>query len=339
MARKKILITGANGFLGSNLTEYLSRSGEYEVFAMVRPSGTMNFLHRFEKDSSTGEALFQLVEADLGDEEGVKKAAEGMDAIVHLAGMVTDWGPREKYYELNVEGTERVLRAATAARVSTVLYLSSLTVHAMKGHYYSDETSPADITGFPYGETKRTGEDLVLRWAAEKAGRQGSIVRPGFVIYGAYDKNTFINVLDAIEAGRFGFIDGGKKLISYVYAENLAYGIERLLAGRGGTGIYNILDGNMTWKEWIGTWAEALGVKAPKLSVPYWLMYIPVSLLVGIYRILHIKKAPILTHYRIRIMHRDLAFSNEKAIRELGYNPPVSFGESIKRTLNFYSSR
>ncbi|MBB6480231.1 NAD-dependent epimerase/dehydratase family protein [Spirochaeta isovalerica] len=117
-------------------------------------------------------------------------------------------------------------------------------VHAMNGHNYSDESTPADMRNFPYGETKKIGEDLVLQWAEKgrKKGLVANVIRPGFVIYGPYDKNTFINVLKEIDKGRFGFIDKGKKLISYVYVENLCSGIERLISSynQSGTLIFSM---------------------------------------------------------------------------------------------------
>ena len=340
MAKEKILITGANGFLGSNLTKYLSKFPEYEVYAMVRPRGTVNFLYEFQRDSNTNKNFFELVEADISNENSVVEAIKGMDTIIHLAGMVTDWGERDRYIDLNVEGTNRVLRGATKAGVSRIIYLSSLTVHAMNGHNHSDENTPADMKNFPYGETKKMGEDLVLQWAEDQKNdspRQAAVIRPGWIIYGSYDKNTFIEVLDHIKNGTFGFIDGGRKLISYVYVKNLCYGINQLIKAEKISGAYNILDGNMSWKEWVKNWADALGVKAPKLTVPYWIMFPVTAILVGLYKLFRSAEAPILTLYRIRIMHKDLAFSNEKIKKEIGYSPDISFEKSLIETLEFYN--
>lgn len=336
---KNILITGANGFLGSNLTKYLSKNPAYNVFAMVRPGGQVNFLYEFQKDPQSGKNLFTLVEADLSDDYSVEKAIVGMDVVIHLAGMVTDWGREEDYYDLNVRGTERVLKGASKAGVSKVLYLSSLTVHAMNGHKYSDETAPRDMTAYPYGVTKIEGENCLIRWLKEEnhtSPVQGAVIRPGFVIYGSYDKNTFINVLDALKTGSFGFINGGRKLISYVHAENLCYGIDQLIKAEKIEGAYNILDGNMTWRYWIGLWADALGVKSPRLSVSYWVMVPVAGFLEGLFKLFRSSKAPILTLYRIRIMFADLAFSDKKMQRDPGYNPPVSLEKSIENTLKFY---
>lgn len=335
MAKQKILITGANGFLGSNLTKYLSENSDYEVYAMVRPKGTVNFLYEFQKNTRTGENLFELVEADLSDDESVQNALKGMDMVIHLAGMVTDWGEWDQFYELNVEGTARVLRGASAAGVSRVIFLSSLTVHAMKGHIDGDEKTARDMKHFPYGETKKLAEDLVTRWGEEE-GHQSAVVRPGFVIYGPYDKNTFINVLHAIKSGTFAYIDGGRRLISYVYVENLCYGIDQLLKSPVLEGAYNILDGNMSWKEWTERWSGVLSVKSPRVTVPYWLMYPFVWLTEKAFKLFRIKKAPLLSLYRIGIMHRDLSFRNSRMKDEIGYDAPYSFEKAAECTVKFY---
>ncbi|MCP4161497.1 MAG: NAD-dependent epimerase/dehydratase family protein [Deltaproteobacteria bacterium] len=333
---RKVLITGANGFVGSNLTKFLSRNPFLDVYAMVRPGSPVNFLYEFQRDRESGRNMFELVEANLKDEMSIADAVNGMDVVVHLAGLVGDWGKKSDFVEANVEGTRRLLDCASKAKVSRVIFLSSLTVHAMDGHDYSDENAPRDMADLAYGETKKIGEDLVLDWASGFPERKSTVVRPGWVIYGSYDKNTFIEVLDHIKKGSFGFIDKGKSLISYVYVENLCYGIEKLIMAPEINGVYNILDGNMRWREWIMIWADALKVRSPRLSVPYWFMFPFVFLIEVFFKFFRIKNAPLLTLYRIRIMHKDLAFKNDRIVNEHDYSSVVSLGDSVESTLGFY---
>ncbi|WP_371801812.1 NAD-dependent epimerase/dehydratase family protein [Candidatus Lokiarchaeum ossiferum] len=339
--RPKVLITGANGFVGSNLTKYLSQDTNLDVYAMVRPKAPVNFLYDFQKHPQTGENLFEIVEANLLDEGSIENAVKGMNMIVHLAGFVSDWGDRSRFWEFNVKGTKRILRAASKAKVSRIIYLSSLTVHAMNGHTYADETTPRDVKNFAYGESKREGEDLVTEWATTAPSnekRKVAIVRPGWIIYGPYDTNSYVTALDGIVTGKFGFVDKGKHLVSHVYVENLCYGIGLLLHASHIHGAYNILDGNMTWKKWVHQWAKVADTKIPRLSVPYWCVVPVAAILVGIYKLFRIKTSPILNFYRIRIMHRDLAFVNTRISTEVGYEMPVPFKEGIEKTLAFYET-
>ncbi|MHA1620174.1 MAG: NAD-dependent epimerase/dehydratase family protein, partial [Promethearchaeota archaeon] len=297
----KVLITGANGFLGSNLTNYLANETGIEVFAMVRPKAPVNFLHDFEFTPKKAHKRFQIVEANILNEKDLHKAFQNMDVIVHLAGKVTDWGKREDFIRLNVEGTRNVITAATKNNIEKIIFLSSLTVHDFSGHYYDTEDALRDIRHCYYGETKRDAEDLITQWAESSPEIQAAIVRPGFIIFGEYDKRSFIQALHRILTRKFGYINGGKSLVSYVFVENLCYGIKNLIFTEKIEGAYNILDGNMTWKEWVHAWIKLSDtkVKPPWISVPYFLIYPFVMILEGIFRLLGSKTSPTLNYYRI----------------------------------------
>lgn len=334
--KKKILITGANGFVGSNLTKFLSQDSSLEVYAMVRPNAPVNFLKDFQKKPNSEKNLFEFVEANLLSEESMVKACKGMDVVIHLAGYVSDWGERERYWKLNVGGTENVLAATTKAKVSRVLFLSSLTVHGLKGHKFDDENTPRNVKRFPYGETKIIGEDLVMEWAKKTENTDSAIIRPGFIIYGPYDQNSFIRALDAMASGKFALINGGRRLVSYVYVENLCYGIKQLVKAPSVTGAYIILDGNTTWRNWVDFWEKALDKKIIKFRIPYIFLVPITALMVGFYKLFRIKKDPLLTFYRINTMRKDLAYVNTRITSEIGYNPSIRLEDGIQKTLEFY---
>jgi nucleoside-diphosphate-sugar epimerase len=334
--KTRILITGANGFLGSNLTIYLSKDPTLEVHAMVRPNAPINFLRDFQYKSNMKDKWFEFVEASLLNKESINRAVKNKDVIVHLAGLVNEWAKWDAQWNLNVDGTRTILQAASRDKVSRILFLSSLAVHGKKGNKYSTEEAPRDVKNFPYGETKKIAEDLVSEWDMSNSSVDSAIIRPGYIIYGPYDKRSFILSLEALDSGVFGLINGGKKLVSYVYVENLCYGIKQLIKAPKISGAYNILDGNITWKEWYSIWAEALEKKPPKLSVPYPILVPITALMVGIYRLFGIKKSPPLNFYRINVMRRDRSFVNKRISKEIGYERPIKLEEGIKRTIDYY---
>ncbi|NHJ46620.1 MAG: NAD-dependent epimerase/dehydratase family protein [Asgard group archaeon] len=338
VAKKKtqVLITGANGFIGSNLTKYLSNDPSLEVYAMVRSKDTVRFLKDFQINPDTKKKMFDMVEANLQDEESIIKVCKNMDVIIHLASNVSDWGKRKDFYEINVEGTKRILNAASKSGVSRVIYLSSLTVHGLSGHTFADENTPRIVRWNPYAESKIIAEDLVFNWTTNED-VEGAVIRPGFIIFGPYDRHTFKLALDQIAKGRFAFINRGKRFVSYVYVENLCYGINQLLNAENVNGAYNILDGNLTWREWLKKWEIAVKRKVRTISLPYFFLVPITALLVGFYKLFRIKKPPPLTFYRIKVMRNNLAFSNNRIETEIGYSPPFSLDEGIQKTMEYFN--
>lgn len=335
----RVLITGANGFIGSNLTKYLSRDPSLEINAMVRSKDTTRFLKDFQYKENSTEKWFEMVEANLNNEESIIEACKDKDVIVHLAGLVSDWDNKDRYWEMNVEGTRKVLAGASKAKVKRVLYLSSLTVHGLNGHIYDTETAPREAKKFVYGVTKKIGEDLLFDWIVNNPNGDGAVIRPGYIIYGPYDKNSYVQALDQMTKGRFALINGGRRLISYVYVENLCYGISQLIKAESVNGAYNILDGNITWKEWIAIWEKAINRKIWIIRTPYFLLVPVTAFLVGIYKLFRIKKSPPLNFYRIKVMRKDLAFVNKRIRTEIGYIPPTNLEEGIKETLDYYYNK
>jgi nucleoside-diphosphate-sugar epimerase len=105
---------------------------------------------------------------------------------------VTEWAPKQKYKELIIDATKNILDVASVCKVSRFIYMSSLTVSDLNGHINDDESCPRDMKFFQYGVAKRICEDMVKEWAEQDKGRDYALIRPGFIIYGPYDQNSFI---------------------------------------------------------------------------------------------------------------------------------------------------
>lgn len=339
---KCVLVTGANGFIGTNLIQCLCKIPNLIIRSMIlkgTPEGEIKkfqAIYNPEFEKSYNIKKLDIVYANMMQKETMIPIMEGVHVIIHLAGLVTEWAPKQKYKELIIDATKNILDVASVCKVSRFIYMSSLTVSDLNGHINDDESCPRDMKFFQYGVAKRICEDMVKEWAEQDKGRDYALIRPGFIIYGPYDQNSFIRALDSMLKGKFGFINGGNKLISYVYVENLAYGISLLVNAKTINGPYIILDGNMTWKEWVKSWCDAKGVPIPKMNVSYGVIAPIIWFLEKIYKLFRSKKPPILTLYSLRIPRRDLGFSGAKIVRELGYNPLIPFNESITRTLKFY---
>jgi nucleoside-diphosphate-sugar epimerase len=341
-----ILITGANGYIGTNLTRYLLEHNDktITVRAFIQPGTNRTIIDQYQ--ANYGKDRLTIHEGDLFDSDSLVRALENVTIVIHLAGLVTDWAPASAYFHSIVDGTQNLLNAiervnSTAIEqkrpeIRRIIYMSSLTVHAMDGHCEDDECAPRNMHAFPYGIAKARAEDLVAAWTANRPGRDYAAVRPGFIIYGPYDRASYISAIDAMMTGTFGFLNGGKARISYVYIENLVYGMNKLVSADHIHGPYIILDGDKTWKDWVTAWCTTGGVPLPKMNVPYWLIAGPIALLELLYKLFRIKKSPPLNLYRLAIARRDLAFSDRKFRTEFGYDPPVKFEDTLIRTLDYY---
>ena len=121
---KKVFITGASGFIGSNLLRRLVKEG-YEVTALLREGSTHPFLEGVDFNKVTG---------SLGDANLIEEALYGVDHVFHLAAFVTfNRYESDEAFRVNVEGTKSLLRASREAGVKRFIYLSACAVLGFSG--------------------------------------------------------------------------------------------------------------------------------------------------------------------------------------------------------------
>ena len=324
----KIAITGANGFIGTNLLEVFEKDLEVETIAMVYP-GT--------DESIIGKMKCVIKHGDMMNIESMIPIFKECDCVIHLAGLVTDWATKEEFEKYIVQATKTVFDAAIRTGVKKFVFMSSLTVLGFKRFgteemNEEDEYNPCN----EYAKAKMVCEKYLLE-EGKKQNIKIVIVRPAFTIFGKYDRASFILYLDAIIKQKVPLLDKGKAVCSFVYAENLAHGMAFLSKNINAEGIFNISDRNMCWQEFISLICKIADVPEPKSSVPYRLAQAPVWLLESGYKIFRIKRPPVINIYRLKIQTSTLSCS-ENRIRELGFHPPVEFEEGIKRTIEYYNS-
>lgn len=325
----KVFVTGANGFIGSNLVRKLTRSG-HSVKALVLPgTGVKNI-------KSTN---CEIISGNMLNVEQFENSLDDIDVIFHLAAKVSDWGRWKDFYEINVKATKNLINSAIKHKVKRFVFVSSLAIHKPLGYRDGDENAPRDNTGFSYALSKIMIEDF-LHECQENGKIEAVIIRPGVFPFGPEDRTSFIKIADAMRKGIFGYVNGGKALLCTAYVENLVEGM--VLAGekeiaRGQ--IYIIGDNvKIRWRDLIELFAKELKVKPPKFNIPYPVAKISAKAIEGIFRLLMIHSSPPLTDYRVSLVAKDFYFSSQKAINELGYKPSVSIEEGVKRTVEWYKS-
>lgn len=322
------LITGATGFVGSHLAEAcIARN--IPVRTIARTTSDTTFLQQLGVEIHRG---------DLTDTQVVRQAATGVDAIVHCAAKVGDWGPVEEYRAVNVEALRALLEACKGQGIRRLVHLSSLGVYAARNHYATDESEPLpDQHMDGYTQTKVEAEKLALQYHREQ-NVPVVVLRPGF-IYGPRDRTVLPKLIDNLRQRKVRWIGGGKGAMNTIYVGNLIDAIFLALDHPKAVGqVYNLTDGETVSKRrFIEAIVNGLGLpQPPGLSVPLWLAKMIAKVMESRARRKGATKAPKLTQARLKFLGLNLDFSIEKAKRELGYQPRVSFDQGIQETIAWY---
>ena len=325
----RILISGINGFIGSNLARALLQEG-HDVAGIVRAKSDLSFI----KDLK-----LKLFKGDITQAASLDAPMKNIDVVIHVAALASDWGPYRMFYKINVEGTQNMAQKASEAGVKRFVQISSVALHGFHNQRYVDENFPLPQTIFPYNETKKQAEQWLFEFARTTQ-MEVTAIRPGNV-FGPMDHTFIEKYLEALEQGKIGYVDGGKHWTCPVYVENLCDGIIRAcFEPRAAGEAIIITDGlEITWKEFTEKFCMALNIKTPRLSIPFSVGYALAGIMEAIYKIFAIQRPPLLTRYRISNGGRDYHFSIEKAGKLLHYHPQISLDEAVTRTVSWYRNR
>lgn len=323
----KVLVTGAHGFIGSHLVDGLLRA-DMNVRALVSPWGTLQNL----RDAQTSYPnRLELVRADITDPESLRSVCDGVDVVYHAAARVAEYGPAAPFFEVNVQGTKNLLRAAERARVRRLVLVSSVAVSRYTGYRDADPRSLAldgDINA--YARSKAAAERLVMA----AGGLEPVAVRPGLNPYGSRDPN-FARQLGALRWGLPPLVAGGRAVFNPVFAENLVAGL--ILAGTvpaAAGRVYLIADaGTPSWREWFMALAALNGTPKPWLNLPGGVATALGGAVETVYERLAPRAQPPLSRYLPYVVRNDVHFSLAAAQLELGYTPEVSWQDGLARTL------
>jgi nucleoside-diphosphate-sugar epimerase len=208
LAGRRVLVTGASGFIGGRLVERLVRDCRARVRVLVRGYASAVRLARFSLDFAHG---------DVTDASAMKSAADGCDVVFHCA-YGTSGSQRHRAW-VNREGTRQALAAAAAAGASRLVHLSTLMVYGRTADGDLDETAPRRRFGNAYTDSKLDAERLALDWA--RAGRAPAVVLQPTAVYGPFGGVWTERVLAELKTGRVILVDGGTGIANHVYVDDV----------------------------------------------------------------------------------------------------------------------
>ena len=174
---KKILVTGADGFIGSHLTEQLVKSGyQVNAFAYYNSFNTWGWLDSLPKEIMDNVDVFT---GDIRDPNGVREAMTGCQAVFHLAALIAipfSYHSPDVYVDTNIKGTLNVLQAARLLETERILVTSTSEVYGTAQYVPIDEKHPYQGQS-PYSATK-IGADRLAESFYRSFGLPITIVRP-----------------------------------------------------------------------------------------------------------------------------------------------------------------
>lgn len=199
---KTVLITGADGFIGSHLTEYLVRTGyRVRAFVLYNSFDSWGWLDHCAPDV---QGQFEVFAGDIRDPHGVRKAMQGCDRVMHLAALIAipySYHSPDTYIDTNIKGTLNVVQAARELGVERVVHTSTSEVYGTARYVPIDEGHPLQGQS-PYSASK-IGSDQIALSFHNAFGTPVSIIRP-FNTYGPRQSARAIipTIITQIASGR-----------------------------------------------------------------------------------------------------------------------------------------
>lgn len=328
----KIVITGAGGFIGSHLVDFL----------LTKYSRSSLRLLVSEKDSlkNLPNTKLDIFRGDIRNKLFVKSAMEGASTIYHLASLVGFEGSAYKdYKEVNVDGTQNILDACKKKTIQKFVFVSSIAVYglpAWTGDILNlnekNSYNPSEI----YGKSKMEAEMKVISMH-KSYGIPYTIIRP-VSVYGPRDKGQIFSLYKSLKNHTFIFIGNGKNKMHYIYVQNLVEGMYKAQINKSEASDFILGDSTpIRFNDVVKFAARSINEPFPKLRISKNLGLILGYAGSGIEKLTGLR-SPIFPS-RIKVMTTNWYYDISKARTLLNFKPKISFEDGAVLTGKWFLSQ
>ena len=324
MINKQIaVVTGANGFVGSHLVDYLLAKN-FEVRCIVRKSSNLRWLEGKE---------IKLFDCGLFDKGGLREAFKNSNYIFHVAGVVKAKN-EEGYFRGNVETTKILLEVAEEMKesIKRFLIVSSQTVSgpSLDGKPVNEGTECKPLT--TYGRSKLEQEKVTLSY---KEILPVTICRAP-AIFGERDTEIFI-YFQVFNRGLTTMIGFDKKELSLLHVADLVEGLFLAALSENAKGETYFISSEKfyTWDEVGKITSSVLNKKAIRIRIPHFIVF-TLAAIAQFFAMFSSKPATLNIEKAKDLTQKYWICDTSKAVRELDYHQKVSIEEGIKRTCEWY---
>jgi nucleoside-diphosphate-sugar epimerase len=307
---RKILITGAGGFIGYQLSNFLAKHGHQVIGVDL------------QYPQNSGAPLFNAQTNDLRDWPKMKKLLAGIDVVMHLASahLKTDLKASE-YWDINVYSIPKLLEIAHASGVGRFIHVSSAGVYGNLTNWPADEKTACRPQSI-YGDTKLAGENEVKKFS-EKTGFPAIIIRPTWV-YGATCPRLR-KLYTTLRQRTFIMIGSGKNLRHPIYISDLLEAFDLVMENAEAVGDLFIIGGEreLTTREIIKQMCNVFQLEEPLVKIPNTIGKLIAAGVETAFRCL--KMDPPISRRALEFFDTNNAFDISRAKQVLGFKPQFSF--------------
>jgi dihydroflavonol-4-reductase len=323
---RNVLVTGATGFVGGNLVEALLRK-RYSVTCLVRNSSSTRSLQKQN---------VRLVVGELNDPASLRIAAQGIQAVYHVAGLIKA-AKREQYFRVNQLGTRLLLEvlAETNPGLSRFVHISSLAAagpsQGEHGLTEEDKTNPVSW----YGESKLKSEEEVLRFSKVFP---TTILRPS-AVYGPQDRETLL-IFRMIKQGCLFTPGRFIRRFSLIHVNDLTDACIKAGEGNSPSGeAYFISRPEIyTWEDVGRTIAHKLGKRYRQIAFPKWVA-VTIGLAGDLWAAATGLPATLNSQKVKELLQPSWVCNPSKAQAVLGFCPAIDLERGMNETVRWYLSQ